>query len=50
MEKEKVKYDDTTFLARNLQRERIKTLSNEPSFEQEANNQIDRSLSKKSTH
>ena len=50
MEKEKVKYDDTTFLARNLQRERIKTLSNEPSFEQEAINQIDRSLSKKCTH
>ena len=48
MEKERVKYDD--ILARNLQRERIKTLSNEPSFEQEANNQIDRSLSKKSTH
>ena len=49
MEKEKVKIDDTTFLARNLQSERSKTLSNESSFEQEANNQIKGNISEKST-
>ena len=50
MEKEKLKYDDTTFIARNLQRERIKTPSNEPSFKKEANNQIKRNISEKCTH
>ena len=50
MEKEKVKIDDTTILARNLQSERSKTLSNESSFEKEANNQIKRNTSIKYTH
>ena len=47
MEKERVKYDD--ILARNLQRERIKTLSNKSLFQKEANNQIKRNISEKST-
>ena len=36
-------------LAKYLQRERIKSLSNESSFKKEANNQIKRNISEKST-